>query len=345
MKHIFAVIFSALFLGSSAYLNAQQTPTVDSALKKSNTAFEKIRKNHSEILPNKYADPFYPYYQNYPQTEPCGKTITYRIANIDIKYNISNSELKQVMRKVESLWEQPIGEDLLQYKKNGEIGIHLIYGGEQHLENDNKFPQHIKIKTLENRIKLIRRSYKRLSKRYKEKSEEMEKALAKYNKAAKRYNRKIEELKKNGGIPSSKKQEIEQIQRMPKQLKDKAINLKQTAESLRQRSNKKSKELDDLLDRRNEMIAEYNSRFGEAQRFNQGQYLVTGNRKRINIYQFSTRAELTILLAHETGHALGLDHVDNPRSIMHIVLTKQNIFDLSLTEEDINALRKRCNNY
>ncbi|WP_171032806.1 matrixin family metalloprotease [Fodinibius saliphilus] len=278
------------------------------------------------------------------QTVACEKVLTYRIANIDEKYDISNSELKQVMRKVESLWEQSVQKELLQYKKEGEIGIHLIYGDEQQRSQNEKQLSR-RIKTLDHRVELMRKSFNRLSKKYKEKSGEMEKALDKYNKAASKFNKKIEEWNKKGGIPRSKKSEVEQMQKDLKQLQRKGNRLKTAAESLRQRANAKSEQLNDLVDRQNEMIAEYNSRFSEVGRFDQGQYRVAGNQKRINIYQFGNRAELTAVLAHETGHALGLDHVDNPKSIMHAVMDKQNIFDLSLTKEDVSALRQRCNNY
>jgi predicted Zn-dependent protease len=49
------------------------------------------------------------------------------------------------------------------------------------------------------------------------------------------------------------------------------------------------------------------------------------------------------VLAHEFGHALGLDHVEDPQAIMYYLMDKQNIKDLKLTTDDINALKKGCN--
>nr|WP_240894690.1 matrixin family metalloprotease [Fodinibius halophilus] len=277
------------------------------------------------------------------KTAPCEGVLTYRIGTIDDQYDISKSELTQVMKKVESLWEKSIDKNLLQYKKDGSITIHLIYGEEQQRsENERQLSQ--RIQTLKDRTEMTRKAFKRLSKSYKERVEQMEKALSKYNEAASEFNKKIKEWEKNGGIPRSKKSQIEKMQRELKQLQHKAKRIKSNTESLRKQANAKSRQLNRLVERQNEMIAEYNSRFSKVERFDQGQYRVVDNEKRINIYQFGNKAELTTVLAHETGHALGLDHVDNPKSIMHAVMDKQNIFDLRLTKEDIAALQKNCHN-
>ena len=43
--------------------------------------------------------------------------------------------------------------------------------------------------------------------------------------------------------------------------------------------------------------------------------------------------------AHEFGHALGIDHVEDKQSIMHAYNLESNI---KLTTDDINALRAVC---
>ncbi len=93
-----------------------------------------------------------------------------------------------------------------------------------------------------------------------------------------------------------------------------------------------------MVSRHNINVLTYNTRFGEAKEFNQGDY--RGNE--INIYQFSEIDELKLVLAHELGHALELDHVEKPESIMYYLMDKQNLAFLQLTEEDKNALKIKC---
>jgi predicted Zn-dependent protease len=69
---------------------------------------------------------------------------------------------------------------------------------------------------------------------------------------------------------------------------------------------------------------------------------VAGKRK-INIYQFDDIERLTLVLAHEFGHALGLTHVGNPKSVMYYLTDRQDTRNLKLSEEDIRAFQYRCN--
>lgn len=60
----------------------------------------------------------------------------------------------------------------------------------------------------------------------------------------------------------------------------------------------------------------------------------------IDIYEFSTKAKLRRVLAHELGHALGLDHVEDPKAIMYRL--NQGTND-TLTKDDLAELKTYCN--
>src|SRR5690606_36602606 len=83
----------------------------------------------------------------------------------------------------------------------------------------------------------------------------------------------------------------------------------------------------------------YNGKFGAAREFDQGNY--TGND--INIFQFSGLEDLRLVVAHEFGHALGVDHLDNPESVMHYLMNEQNVTELQATADDLAAVRQSCN--
>ena len=98
--------------------------------------------------------------------------------------------------------------------------------------------------------------------------------------------------------------------------------------------------LNDMIRNLNLKINEYNeigSSTGEE--YDQGLYVRDETGTRIDIYQFSDRRQLVRVLAHELGHALDIDHIDNPEAIMYYL--NEGIND-TLTEDDLAAVKKAC---
>ena len=82
----------------------------------------------------------------------------------------------------------------------------------------------------------------------------------------------------------------------------------------------------------------YQSLYGETTHFHKGEY----NGRAITIYQFHDTADLTLVIAHEFGHALGLGHVDDPQAVMHAFMGEQDIARLMLSRHDIDILADAC---
>lgn len=245
------------------------------------------------------------------------------------------------MKEVEGLWSTAMSHDLLDYDPNGEVVINLVYGEDQQRTEDEKTLSS-RIEVLKKQVELSKHNYQRLMKSYQKKKNDLQTIISRYEELVKEYNTKISTWKAEGGIPQSKKQDVKQMQQRVSYLKSQIKGKQSNIGSLRKRINAKSEHLNTLIAQQNEMISKYNDRFSNPRKFDQGRYIRNGDHEKINIYQFSNRAELKTVLAHECGHAMGLGHVNNPKSIMNAMMDQQDIFNLSLTKEDISAIKNQC---
>ncbi|HVW82770.1 MAG TPA: matrixin family metalloprotease [Candidatus Paceibacterota bacterium] len=72
-------------------------------------------------------------YHQYQATRPCAEPITYSIASIDPRFNLSSPTALAEAEAAAAIWNAAAGKTLLEYSPQGEVGISFVYDSRQSL--------------------------------------------------------------------------------------------------------------------------------------------------------------------------------------------------------------------
>ncbi len=245
---------------------------------------------------------------------PCDTPITYRIGSIDPKFNLSSSEFSNDIGSAGDIWGSAENKKLFALQPNGEITINLIYDQRQLLNSQ--------ITDLNSKVQTQQKSLDPQINEYK-------KQAASFRAKMQQLNTDIDYWNNKGGAPPDEYEKLNARQ----------ASLRQVASTLQEEAR-----------RLNQSTEEYNTQVGELHQtvnsFNQelqykpeeGEYIVNHGTKTINVYFDNSQNELIHTLAHELGHALGINHNTNTVSIMY----PQTTIAITLSPDDLAGLEKAC---
>ncbi len=259
------------------------------------------------------------------QSSACDAPLEYSLGNFDQRFNISKAEFIEMTMEASEVWENSVNKDLFVYVENEKskgvakdflekyidkyfvrqkVTINLIYDERQQMVEERELLSS-QLDQTQDTADSLKKEFQALQENHKKVEAEYEVLLVQYRNV--KISRDIVE--------------------------------------------KKRLELNRLVDRINSKINDYNSLVKEAnltvdtinqtagQEFEEGTYISDGEGERINIYEFRDRKALVRVLAHEFGHALGIEHNDNQNSIMYYLNKSKNIIP---TAEDLRDLQMIC---
>jgi hypothetical protein len=265
----------------------------------------------------------------------CPVPITYRIGSIDDRFGLNQEEARTIAEKAESLWEEISPNELFRYDDTSEFAINFIYDDRQQLASTeeewraNLDKQEKDNQSLIEKVKSLSLDYEETQIVYRDRRDSYEKQLREYNEKVEKYNAE-------GGAPPKEFANLE------KEAKHLASLLKELAASEKE-LNDKARQVNEAGERSNiaiisynKEVEQYNEVYGNLDEYTQGDF----KRDRINVYKFSGTGELTSVIAHEFGHALGISHVEGNDSIMYYLMTQRASMELSA--EDKEAFLQAC---
>ena len=266
----------------------------------------------------------------------CHYPLEYRVGEVDERFSLSEELVRLAVADAESVWEEATGKNLFTYNPESELVINFVFDNRQSLSVKERDAR-ARLESLEAESVSVSEQYKVLVKKHETLRQAYEAEVETYEARLQAYNERVESYNEEGGAPPEVYAELESEQAELETMA--AVLSAQTEElnTLTEEVNKVGDRGNELITRYNERAEQYNVRFGTAREFTQGDY----QNSAINIYTFADQTELQQVLVHELGHALSVEHVENPESIMyHLLGTQPDV--VSLTADDLNAFEQVC---
>lgn len=246
---------------------------------------------------------------------PCDAPVQYHLGSVDPRFGLSNAQVLDDISQATSLWSTYEGKSLFVYNPKGNLTVSLIYDERQQLSTQ--------ISSMTQSVTGEKGSLAARIATYEQQVTQHQQKLA-------AFEQQVSNLNNEGGAPPDLYAQLKQQQ---DSLNNEALQLNAQGQSLRTEASQYNMDVSQL----NQTINTFNSDL--ALRPEEGQYN-SGNNT-IEIYFDNSHNELIHTLAHELGHSLGLQHVQDATSIMYPYTSET----IQLSPDDASALTTLCSQH
>lgn len=272
----------------------------------------------------------HPVSQHLDEAEDDDSPLQYRIADLDPRLNISKQKMIEISQEAAAIWERGTGKRYFVYDPKATFTVNLIFDQRQvrsmkRTENLKNLEQEKQLWLDENQKLLkLKQDSQQLHTQLELQKIKYQAQLNAYASAQKKYLNKSNT--KNLNL-------LQERTKLLNQQRDALRILINDHDRNHQQIQVKTDELKQLHEQLTQSVDRFNQNFA-PQLVHKGQF----KGKQIFIYEFSSIDDLRLTLAHEFGHALGLKHTHNPKSLMYPRIKEQDPKNFQLTATDLALL-------
>ncbi|HRH26667.1 MAG TPA: matrixin family metalloprotease [Parcubacteria group bacterium] len=287
---------------------------------------------YKDVLSNVWIQSFNRYF-------PCKYPISYSIGSFDTRFGISEEFFLEALKDAEKMWETSINKDLFRYKEDGGLKVNLIFDERQQVTTELKKIEN-NVENTKSNYDSLKIEYDKLVANYEIEKKQYQLRLSAFESKKDAYDAEVAKVNSRGG---GNKETVARLNTEKNYL----ISEMNSLNSLQYKLNNDVKKINSLSETLNTLVKNLNlnvnkfNTIGDSlgEEFEEGVYVSDREGRKIDIYQFDNRTKLVRLLAHELGHALGLDHNDDSKAIMYRL---NNGVNEKLTATDLMDLKELC---
>lgn len=271
---------------------------------------------------------FYNVTKNQSLPRPSGlfspQPIAYGIGDVDPRFKLSKDEVAYLALEATQIWEQGTAQSLFVYDPQAKLKIHLIY--------DERQEKALYVDEMNANMT--------------KKSDELDAFNQKLTRQLENLTQRRDQLEADYKHVRNEQAAWRRIE-----FEDSANlqRLQQQEQQLKQQRQQLSNEFDTYhlnVNLYNQQVDAFNQYALQARQYNQSSpsrlfHKGTFSGDRIDVYQFSSKNDLKVTLAHEFGHALGMDHHQDAKGLMYPSMSEQNIDDFELRPADLLLFEQR----
>ncbi len=277
-------------------------------------------------------------YYTFVLPKPCAAPITYKIGELDPRFGVSEAQFIDDINQASNMWGKAVGKKLFTYDSKGSLTINLIYDTRQKTtQEESKLKSNID--QTNQTADSTKQEYLSAKQKYIAADTAYTADLAEFNRLQEAYTAKVAYWNNKGGAPPDEFAALKDEKNSLLQKKNILETSRQELNQLAHDSNSLADSYNSLADKVNKTVQKFNNDGLAGTQFEEGVYISDSRGKRIDIYQFDNKITFIRVLAHELGHALGLAHNNDQRSIMNPVNEGS---DLSVSLQDLGALKTEC---